>query len=630
MKHLRLATSLLLLLLTTMGSNAAIELNVASPKGENQLRVWYAGNSLQYSVSRHGQVLIEPSRLGLDMDNQTWERALARRYPQYDSWMQGFTADSVSTTSEHRAMLRPLWGEQSAVPDDYNAATLYLSKHDGSDYRLNIEVRCYDEGVALRYFLPEHPQAVFHKVSADLTSYTFPAGTQAWAALWAQAPYELKPIGEITSPVERALTVVLPGGRYCALADADTDDWCLEKNVASTTKPNTLTTTMYSPVDVVTYYATPWKVILTAESYTQLLERRYIIDNLNPPCAVSDASEWVKPGTIMRCTTLTTEAALRNIDFCAAHHIPYMLFDWKWYEPCTSHDGDATVVIPQIDMPRVVAYGREKGVGLWLYVNQHALMKQARELFPLLRQWGIVGVKSGFVEYASHRWSVWLHDLVRLAAENHLMMNIHDEYRPMGFSRTYPNLLTQEGIRGNEEWPSASHNTILPFTRMVNGPADYTICYYDRRLKNTHGHQLAASLVFYSPLLTLFWYDKPELSQGEPELEWFDQLKTTWDETRYLAGQPGEQVVVARRSGDVWYVAAMTGDEGRTVSIDLAQLLTPGRRYTATVYNDDPSVQTQTHVGVKTLALKARATMKPLTLQLQPSGGATLLLKPQP
>jgi len=564
------------------------------------------------------------------MDNQTWERALARRYPQYDCWMQGFTADSVSASSQHRAELRPLWGEQSAVPDNYNAATLYLSKHDGSDYRLNIEVRCYDEGVALRYFLPEHPQAVFHKVSADLTSYTFPAGTQAWAALWAQAPYELKPIGEITSPVERALTVVLPGGRYCALADADTDDWCLEKNVASTTKPNTLTTTMYSPVDVVTYYATPWKVILTAESYTQLLERRYIIDNLNPPCAVSDASEWVKPGTIMRCTTLTTEAALRNIDFCAAHHVPYMLFDWKWYEPCTSHDGDATVVIPQIDMPRVVAYGREKGVGLWLYVNQHALMKQARELFPLLRQWGIVGVKSGFVEYASHRWSVWLHDLVRLAAENHLMMNIHDEYRPMGFSRTYPNLMTQEGIRGNEEWPSASHNTILPFTRMVNGPADYTICYYDHRLKNTHGHQLAASLVYYSPLLTLFWYDKPEQSQGEPELEWFDQLPTTWDETRYLAGQPGELVVVARRSGDVWYVAALNGDEGRTVSLDLAQLLTPGRRYTATVFNDDPSVQTKTHVGVKTLSLKARAAMKPLTLQLLPSGGATLLLKPQP
>lgn len=95
-----------------------------------------------------------------------------------------------------------------------------------------------------------------------------------------------------------------------------------------------------------------------------------------------------------------------------------------------------------------------------------------------------------FVQYASHRWATWLHDLVRLAAENHLMMNIHDEYRPSGFSRTYPNLLTQEGICGNEEFPDATHNVTLPFTRMINGAADYTICYFDKRLKTTHAHQL--------------------------------------------------------------------------------------------------------------------------------------------
>lgn len=112
--------------------------------------------------------------------------------------------------------------------------------------------------------------------------------------------------------------------------------------------------------------------------------------------------------------------------------------------PCTSHDGDATKVVSKLDMPRVVEYGRQKGVGIWVYVNQHALMKQAAELFPLLHEWGIVGVKSGFVQYASHRWATWVHDLVRLAAENHLLMNIHDEFRPSGFSRTYPNLLTQK------------------------------------------------------------------------------------------------------------------------------------------------------------------------------------------
>lgn len=609
--------SISLLLLLSLHSSAQHRLS--SPDGRNLFEISQTGDEFAYSVSHDGKAIVSDSRLGLDLDNYTWERALARKYPQYDCWMNGFTVDSIST-SEHRAAITNLWGEQAVVPDNYNAATLHLSKHDGSNYRLDIEVRAYNEGIAFRYFFPEHPQAVFHKVTADLTEYTFAPNTKVWAAEWAQAPYELKLVDEVTSPIERAVTIELPNGLYCALADADVDDWCLEKNVASQTKPNTLTTTMYSPVDMVTYYATPWKVIITAESYAQLLEHRYIIDNLNPPCEIPDAAEWIKPGTIMRCTTLSTEAALRNIDFCAQHHIPYMLFDWKWYEPCTSHDGDATKVIPQIDMPKVIAYGREHGVGIWLYVNQHALMKQMRQLFPLLHEWGIVGVKSGFVQYASHRWAVWLHDMVRCAAENHLMVNIHDEYRPSGFSRTYPNLLTQEGIRGNEEFPDATHNTVLPFTRIINGPADYTICYYDRRLVTSHGHQLAASLIYYSPLTTLFWYDKPEYANDEPELSWFDNLKTTWDETRVLDGAPGSHIVIARRSGEEWFVAAMTNTEARTVTIP-TEFMENGKRYAVTIYNDDPAVNTRTKVSVKTITIKAG---KPITLQLQPSGGAVL------
>lgn len=622
----KLYISLLLLL----SLHASAQCRLSSPDGRNQFVIAQTGDEFVYSVSHDGKAIVSDSRLGLDLDNYTWERALARHYPQYDCWMNGFTMDSVST-SEHRATITNLWGEQAVVPDNYNAATLHLSKHDGSNYRLDIEMRAYNEGIAFRYFLPEHPQAVFHKVTADLTEYSFEPGTKVWAAEWAQAPYELKLVDEVTSPIERAVTVELPNGLYCALADADVDDWCLEKNVASATKPSTLTTTMYSPVDIVTYYATPWKVIITAESYAQLLEHRYIIDNLNPPCEIPDAAEWIKPGTIMRCTTLSTEAALRNIDFCAKHHIPYMLFDWKWYEPCTSHDGDATKVIPQIDMPRVVAYGRQHGVGIWLYVNQHALQRQMRELFPLLHEWGIVGVKSGFVQYASHRWAVWLHDMVRYAAENYLMINIHDEYRPSGFSRTYPNLLTQEGIRGNEEFPDATHNTVLPFTRMINGPADYTICYYDRRLVNTHGHQLAASLIYYSPLTTLFWYDKPEDANDEPELSWFDNLKTTWDETRVLDGAPGSHIVIARRSGEEWYVAAMTNTEARTVTIPTDFLFrkekgkVKNEKWNVTIYTDDPSLTTRTKVGIKTMTIKAGKT---INLKLQPSGGAALHFKP--
>ena len=135
-------------------------------------------------------------------------------------------------------------------------------------------------------------------------------GTKAWSEQWAQAFFEHLDVNELKRPVERALTLELPSGLWTALLDADVDDWCLTKYQASAEKKNTLTSVMYSPVDVVTYYATPWKVIMTAEKPGELLEHNDIIQNLNPPCEIADAAEWVRPGTIMRETTISTEGAL--------------------------------------------------------------------------------------------------------------------------------------------------------------------------------------------------------------------------------------------------------------------------------------------------------------------------------
>lgn len=612
-------------------ANNSKELKLSSPSGVHEVCFYQKQtvptiNEMFYRVSFKGQPVVEESRAGLELDNRIWEMALGqRKLVQPACWMDNLEVDSVTYTPMVDNTWKPFYGERSEVRDHYNAATLYLSKKDGSFYRLNIEVRAYDEGIAFRYFFPEHPKATFHKIVGDLTEYTLPVGTKAWSEQWAQAFFEYLDINELTRPVERALTLELPSGLWAALTDADVDDWCLTKFQSSTGKKNTLTSVMYSPVDIVTYYATPWKVIMTAEKPGELLEHNDIIQNLNPPCEIADVAEWVKPGTIMRETTISTEGAIATIDFCAEHNIPYMLFDWLWYLPCTSHDGDATKVVDKLDMPRVVAYGKEKGVGIWVYVNQHALMKQARELFPILREWGIVGVKSGFVQYATHRWATWLHDLVRLAAENHLMMNIHDEFRPSGFSRTYPNLLTQEGICGNEEFPDATHNVTLPFTRMINGAADYTICYFDKRLKTTHAHQLAASLVFYSPLQTIFWYDKPSFYHGEPEVEWFENLQTVFDDTRVLDGMPGKHITMARRKGAEWFVGAMTNNEGSTEKISLS-FLDKGKMYLASVYTDGgENIKTRTQVKCSYLLVDASKTMK---FNLKPSGGAAVHLVP--
>lgn len=613
----------------TMSAVGAID--ITSPDGRQRLvmsRVALTDSTgeLRYSVTFDGRPVINESRAGLDLDQRVWEMALnigSRKLVQPDCWMDDFVVDSVTVHAPVDSVWTPLYGERSTVADRYNSATIHMSKHNASKYRLDVEARAYNEGVAFRYYFPEHPAAIFHKVVDDLTDYAIPEGVMAWSEQWAQAPFDRVPVDSISNPVERALTLEYPGGYWAALLDADNDDWCLTRYVARKDRPSTLTSVMYSPVDIVTYYATPWKIIMAADTPGELLEHNDIVLNLNDRCAINDTS-WIKPGKIMRETTLTNEGARATIDFCAAHNIPYMLFDWKWYEPCTSHDGDATKVIDRLDMPGIVAYGKERGVGVWLYVNQHALMKQQRELFPLLNEWGIVGVKSGFVQYASHRWATWLHDMVRLAADNKLLMNIHDEYRPSGFSRTYPNLLTQEGIHGNEEWPDARHDTTLPFTRMINGAADYTICYYDKRLRNTHGHQLAASLVYFSPLLTIYWYDTPARSNAEPEMEWFDNLETTFDDTKVLSGYPGKEITMARRKGDNWWLAAMNGNDAAHHSVALG-FLEPGVTYLARIYNDDPSVETATKVRCSYLKVMADDTLQ---FNLAARGGAAVHFTP--
>lgn len=596
-------------------------LRLYSPSGNNTVTFSKDGKDLTYSVNRNDTPVILPSRAGLNVDNRVWEMALGKRdLKQTDSWMDLLEVDSITYHTPVDTVWHPLYGERSTVSDRYNSATLHMSRHDKSKYRLDVQVRAYDEGIAFRYFFPEHPDAIFHKVNDDLTSYSFPVGTKAWSEQWAQATFDVGPVDSITRPVERALTLQLPDNRsWVALLDADVDDWCLTKYVADPNSQSTLRSVMYSPVDIVTYYATPWKIIMIADSPGELIENNDIVLNLNPPCEIND-TDFIKPGKIMRTPRIDTQLGIQTIDFCAEHNIPYMLYDWQWYMPCTSHDGDATKIVDKLELHRVIEYGKQKGVGVWLYVNQHALQKQMDELFPLLKQWGVVGVKSGFVQYASHRWTTWLHDMVRKAAANGLMMNIHDEFRPSGFSRTYPNLLTQEGICGNEEWPDATHNVTLPFTRMINGAADYTICYFDKRLKNTHAHQLAASLVFYSPLQTIFWYDDPSRYHREKEISWFENLATTFDDSKVISGYPGESIVMARRKGDVWFAAAMTNNEASTQTIPLT-FLTPGKRYKAYIYTDDMSVKTATHVGCQERTVVSTDN---LSFDLLPKGGVAI------
>jgi alpha-glucosidase len=607
---------------------AGSEQKLQSPDGKLQA-VFYqktdanGKSAMFYSLNYKDKSVILESEIDIQLDNHIFENAMALKKTTTKKWCEDLVIANISQ-SKKDTVWKPLYGERSQIRDNFNQLTISLHKKENKNYAVNLALRLYNEGLAIRFEFPENPTGIYYKITSENINFTMPDKTLAYFTSWAQGAYQLLPLANWPDESERPLTLKLENGLYASLLEANLTDYVRTKFKLHPEKPNTIVTSLYESVDLVTDFVTPWRVVMLAETPGKLIENNDISLNLSNESKIAETS-WIKPGKIMRETTLTTQGALASIDFAAAHNLQYILFDWKWYGPALTFHTDARKVVAPIDMPKVVEYGKQKGVGVWLYVNHQSLQLQDDEIFPLFKSWGIKGVKFGFVELGSHRWTVWLEELIKKAADNQLMVNIHDEYRPTGTSRTWPNVLTQEGIRGNEEFPDATHNTILPFTRGLCGAGDYTVCYYDKRLKTTHAHQLALAAIYYSPLQTLFWYDKPGQYKGEPEIEFFEKIPTVFDETKVLTSNPGEFIAVARRSGNSWFVGTITNNDARELKLDFSFLpaLPKGKKYMATVFSDDPSIPTNTKVKVEQIKLDIS---KPFTVKLQASGGQAMII----
>ncbi|MFN8352863.1 MAG: glycoside hydrolase family 97 N-terminal domain-containing protein [Spirosomataceae bacterium] len=577
---------------------------------------------LCYKVDFKGIPVILESALDIQLDNHLSELAMALKVDKTTRWCENLVFKRFSNTSKDTTW-KPLYGERSLIRDHYNESTFTFEKADNKDYQLQIVIRAYNEGIAIRYYFPENPKGSYYQIKAENTEFALPEGSTAFYTQWAQGKYTELPLSNWIDDAERPLTLKLKNGLYACLAEAAMTDYARGKFKLSSTKPNTIMTSLDDKVDAITYFGTPWRVIMVAEKAGQLIENNDIILNLNEPQQLKETS-WIKPGKIIREMTLTTEGAKTAIDFAQKQGLQYILFDWKWYGPALTFDTDATQVKAKMDMAEIVKYGQDRGVGIWLYVNMQSLLKQSDEIFPLYKKWGIKGVKFGFVQVGSHRWTVWVEEMIKKCAENQLMVNIHDDWRPTGEMRTYPNLMTAEGIRGNEEMPDATHNVTLPFTRYIGGAADYTICYFDKRIKTTHAHQLAMAAVYYSPLQTLYWYDKPALYEGEPELDFWKNIPTSWDETRVLQGEIGQYICTARRSGNDWFLGTLTNNEARNLEIKF-DFLPKRKQYHATIYSDDDNASTKTKVGITTQTVDSNTMLK---VSLKPSGGQAIWLTP--
>jgi alpha-glucosidase len=401
--------------------------------------------------------------------------------------------------------------------------------------------------------------------------------------------------------------------------------------------------------------ASPWRVVMIGDTPGRLIESTLIL-SLNDPPAFRDTS-WIKPGKAAWdwwsgqlaegvANPGMNDATMKHyIDFAAEFGLEYMLVDAGWYTPKAWGEGadlkaDITKTVPEIDLPGLVAYARERNVGLILWLNWIPTREQMDRAFPYYERLGVKGVKIDFMDRDDEEMVAFYHSVLKKAAEHHLVVDLHGAYKPTGLVRTYPNYLSQEGVLGAEynKWSArvtATHNVTLAFTRMLAGPLDYTPAgfrnvtpaEFEPRDKGplvmtTRAHQLAMYVVYESPLQMVA--DSPAAYRGQTGAEFIRFVPTSWDETRVLAGEIGKYIVVARRRGRVWFVGAMTNEEPRTLKVPLKFL---GRGpHTLDAFADGAdAARDPKQVSGSTSTVRAGGT---LTLRLGPSGGYAARLRP--
>ncbi|MCB0689709.1 MAG: glycoside hydrolase family 97 catalytic domain-containing protein [Saprospiraceae bacterium] len=607
------------------------DLSLKSPSARIELLISEKNNAIELSIWNDGINLVEV---------KTARFALAD-----GRLLENLEIEDVESRSVDSSW-QPLYGERSNIPDRFNEVSLKLTGQGNGLVQINLVCRVYDQGVAFRQMFASQDEKTY-MIEEELTSFRFDSDYTAWVSSRAQSEILQTTLSGVDGVVERPLVIMRNDSSYLALGEAGLVNFARMKFSKDTGSNYTLNTDLDGPVDLAAAQGqTPWRYVMIADSPGKLLENNYLVFNLNEPNQIED-TDWIKPGKVIREVTLTTQGGMACVDFAAEHQLSYVEFDAGWYGPegDISSDASTITVDPKrspgpLELQKVINYAKAKGIGVILYVNHLALEKQLDQILPLYKDWGIKGLKYGFVNVGSQEWTSWLHQAVRNAAENQLMVDIHDEYRPTGYSRTYPNLMTQEGIRGDEESPSIESTLNTLFTRMLAGAGDYTNCYFSTRVKDKMGGetgQMAKAIMLYSPWQFLYWYDRPEgsphkkggagSSQGIIEegawISFYDQLPTIWDDTRVLEGKIGQYATIARKHGDQWFVGALTANDGRNLEVPL-NFLDSGSHYELAIYKQDPVSRENREVQIERLQVD-RAFV--FSTQLEANSGVAMILK---
>lgn len=631
------------------------------PDQRNRIDLSVIDGKLSYTVSRDGKPVLSQSPIGMF----TSQGALGGS----DLEIVGTERASVNE------VYRPVVGKAAEVPDRYERLTMHLRrKKDGVTF--DLVARAYADGVAYRFVVPPQDRFKALDIYWETTGFYFPADYDCWGAnagVHANShEFEFDPVKASRMRNFHLYDAPLlcstgKAGTTFALAEADKRDYAggyfrrrgdggLGVNISLTTRTD-------NPQDSAGFrtavrasladgpLVTAWRVVMLGDTPGDLIPSN-LITLLAEPSKIADTS-WIKPGKAawdwwngwavdVPDAGVNTATYKVYIDFAQKMGLEYVLIDEGWYRGSSEAPtpADVTVPIPQVDMPGIVRYAQERGVGIWVWLQWKQLERQMDDALALYKAWGIKGIKVDFMDRNDQEMVAFYHRILSTAAKRHLMVDLHGAYPPDGLARTWPNYMTQEGVLGAEYNKfgtriTASHNVTLPFTRGLLGPMDYTpggfhavspaefagkVRLTRPYVQTTRGHGLAMYVIYDSPIVMLA--DSPDsyisadgtLAAGADFLK---EVPSSWDETRFIAGEIGEYVVMARRKGSVWYIGAMTNESGRRISVPLNALGVNGR-WRARLWQDGADMN-----SLRTSNMDARSV---LSLTLAPSGGAVVVL----
>ncbi len=663
----------LFLLLGAAGVNAEV-FQIKSPDQRVQMSITSDASGLRYQVSLDDQTIITDSPLGLIIDN----KQLGNAELQLLSKKQKAVKDKFDLIA----------GRSKKIDDHYQSLVLQFSNKNQPNLNFNLLVRVYDQGVAFRYQLPVQENFSAFTIQNELTRFDFAKDYQCFGlnlGKFANShegefdPIKASSIREHHLYDNPLVCKTGVGKTTFALAESDVKNypgsWFTGRGDGGLGVSILLTPRFDNRADglekaavkanLSTDFNTPWRVIMLGENPGDLTESS-LIAVLGEPTKIKN-TDWIKPGKVAwdwwndnqvvlddsnQKPGMNTATYKAYIDFASTLGLEYILIDAGWHEGAawTNSPGSNVIKpIPEMNMPEILHYAKQKNVGVWIWLQWQQLDWQMEEALKTYEQWGIKGIKVDFMDRSDQQMVDYYHKLLSMTAKYHIMVDLHGAYPPNGLVRTYPHYLTQEGVLGAEynKWSSritATHNVTLPFTRMILGPIDYTPGGFRhttpeefpqlRRntlpyVKTTRGQALAMYVVYDSPLQMLadspITYSKTNGKWPQPQSEWQDGLEfikdvpVTWDETQIVQGDIGEFIVSARRSGKDWYLGAMTNESARELTIPLS-FLSKGK-YKAEIWQDGKTISSvEKTIGHYTV-------VDNLTLRLAASGGAVVVLK---